>query len=533
MFKILLPLPVQRAASEEWAEMLPMADADSRASDSSSNSCRTSISADAAAVFAPARRGGGEWAADKGYGEFIPVTIEDGRVRRKSALSEPLAPATGSTLFSSPSEPPVRRRRSSVPNPVHAPRTARPGKIVVAVATLKVEESLCEALKDICGNVIVARPERLQAGASAWLAAGSASGLPRRAPSAASSDASPLGCAPVAGVSSLGRVPSSALLAAVHEQQQDSGRSTRSAAATSGATPPESAVSEIETFRLGALHLATWGAIPAAAAAGFPAFGGSAQRQRVLPVIMECSHLLRLCAGNAREAASLLLDPRLFFITVGFVSERKELLAAIREPSAISKVAFVSLPFKFSVLQRTVHMLFDPALVVALPRGATVALNQNDREMANLHPLRILVADGAGKQRGPLFSVPLTLQPSLFRLLFPDRSLALAAHPRARGIFFLSDNATNQKVAKAVLGHFGYVPEVVDNGQEAVERVLQKAFDLILMARARRESLVSVAVHATDAPTEALHREAESAWQHADTSAHLGVLRAGHRNASA
>ncbi len=48
-------------------------------------------------------------------------------------------------------------------------------------------------------------------------------------------------------------------------------------------------------------------------------------------------------------------------------------------------------------------------------------------------------------------------------------------------ILLVEDNMVNQLVAKAILEKFGLTPEVANNGQEAIEKIQNTQFDLILM----------------------------------------------------
>ncbi|MDD3638033.1 MAG: ATP-binding protein [Bacteroidales bacterium] len=48
-------------------------------------------------------------------------------------------------------------------------------------------------------------------------------------------------------------------------------------------------------------------------------------------------------------------------------------------------------------------------------------------------------------------------------------------------ILVAEDNAINQKIILSVLSRFGYSPKLVENGQMALDSVLQKTYDLILM----------------------------------------------------
>ncbi len=57
----------------------------------------------------------------------------------------------------------------------------------------------------------------------------------------------------------------------------------------------------------------------------------------------------------------------------------------------------------------------------------------------------------------------------------------LAAMGRPLRVLLVEDNATNQLVARTVLGKFGVAPDVAGNGVEAVEAVQRNAYDVVLM----------------------------------------------------
>ena len=48
-------------------------------------------------------------------------------------------------------------------------------------------------------------------------------------------------------------------------------------------------------------------------------------------------------------------------------------------------------------------------------------------------------------------------------------------------ILLVEDNHINQKVVSLMLSKLGLVPEIADRGEYAIERVRERAFDLILM----------------------------------------------------
>lgn len=56
----------------------------------------------------------------------------------------------------------------------------------------------------------------------------------------------------------------------------------------------------------------------------------------------------------------------------------------------------------------------------------------------------------------------------------------LAARHPAR-VLLVEDNTVNQKVATYLLRRLGYQPEVTSNGQEALDLLKQRPFDLVLM----------------------------------------------------
>lgn len=53
--------------------------------------------------------------------------------------------------------------------------------------------------------------------------------------------------------------------------------------------------------------------------------------------------------------------------------------------------------------------------------------------------------------------------------------------PLTGKILLVEDNAVNQIVAKVILEKFGLIPEIVADGQQAVQRVEQQSYDLVLM----------------------------------------------------
>lgn len=48
-------------------------------------------------------------------------------------------------------------------------------------------------------------------------------------------------------------------------------------------------------------------------------------------------------------------------------------------------------------------------------------------------------------------------------------------------VLMVEDNLVNQKVTSAMLKHFGIESDIAENGQEAVDMVQQKSYDIIFM----------------------------------------------------
>jgi CheY-like chemotaxis protein len=151
-------------------------------------------------------------------------------------------------------------------------------------------------------------------------------------------------------------------------------------------------------------------------------------------------------------------------------------------------------------MQRTVHMLFDPALATAIPRGASVHLNHNDKEMAKARsscwiprgsftdPERTPRTSSLAHRCGAATATFWMRERGCYvERQLPARRVALSPSPAPQifplRILCADDAPMNQKVAKAVLGHFGYVPEIVDDGAKAVEAALLNQYDLVLMVR--------------------------------------------------
>lgn len=62
-----------------------------------------------------------------------------------------------------------------------------------------------------------------------------------------------------------------------------------------------------------------------------------------------------------------------------------------------------------------------------------------------------------------------------------QENLANEGKFRGKRILIVEDNATNQIIAKGMLRKFGVVPDVAENGEQALKAVLNNSYDLILM----------------------------------------------------
>lgn len=65
--------------------------------------------------------------------------------------------------------------------------------------------------------------------------------------------------------------------------------------------------------------------------------------------------------------------------------------------------------------------------------------------------------------------------------LITDRSLQEAQHQRAQRALLVEDNEVNQIIAKGALKKLGIHADVTNNGEEAIEAVMEKRYDFILM----------------------------------------------------
>jgi len=102
---------------------------------------------------------------------------------------------------------------------------------------------------------------------------------------------------------------------------------------------------------------------------------------------------------------------------------------------------------------------------------------------------RIWVDSESGRGSDFQFEIPLvesSLDESSYVRTANPRSLGLAALPPiARDyplrILVAEDNPVNQRVTKLLLGRLGYIPEMVSNGQEAIEAVRHASYDVLLL----------------------------------------------------
>jgi CheY-like chemotaxis protein/HPt (histidine-containing phosphotransfer) domain-containing protein len=92
------------------------------------------------------------------------------------------------------------------------------------------------------------------------------------------------------------------------------------------------------------------------------------------------------------------------------------------------------------------------------------------------------------KGQGARFSFTVRLQPALSKRppLASQKAAARpvdapnAHHPRLR-VLLVEDNPINQQVAMAVLGKLGIVPDLAENGVQALDRLRQRPYDMVIM----------------------------------------------------
>ena len=85
-------------------------------------------------------------------------------------------------------------------------------------------------------------------------------------------------------------------------------------------------------------------------------------------------------------------------------------------------------------------------------------------------PLAVAVAEDVGKRSRAVAEREVEAALGVIRAL-----------GRPMRLLLVEDNATNQLVAKSVLGKFGITPDMAGNGLEAIEAVRHKDYDLVLM----------------------------------------------------
>jgi len=127
-----------------------------------------------------------------------------------------------------------------------------------------------------------------------------------------------------------------------------------------------------------------------------------------------------------------------------------------------------------SVMEEMSADLSGPSFVLLRNAGPARALSQEERvrfvsalvlpaeEAAVAAALRIAIAGECGERTS-------------------IRELAAAGHSRSLSILIADDNGTNQKVIAKILERGGHRPQVVDNGEAAVDALLAGSFDLVFM----------------------------------------------------
>jgi len=102
---------------------------------------------------------------------------------------------------------------------------------------------------------------------------------------------------------------------------------------------------------------------------------------------------------------------------------------------------------------------------VALAQGVSVVLQKPVRPATMLHAIEEVMMGGSG----PTKEAVAEEAPAKRKAEWPLRVLVV------------DDNKINQIVARRMLEHFGYEPDVAANGEEAFEAVLRKGYDVVFM----------------------------------------------------
>lgn len=122
------------------------------------------------------------------------------------------------------------------------------------------------------------------------------------------------------------------------------------------------------------------------------------------------------------------------------------------------------------------HLLANGQLLLLHPHKASDICNQQLAKFDHLLPRPIII-----KEAKRIFAQKFTNTPQTVNWSQPTHDIEATEPTTSNKILVVEDNKINQKVIKSILKKAGIVPEVANNGQEALEIMQEVAFDLILM----------------------------------------------------
>jgi CheY-like chemotaxis protein len=234
--------------------------------------------------------------------------------------------------------------------------------------------------------------------------------------------------------------------------------------------------------------------------------GGSITLRSVEGVGTAFKLSIKMPKGAGLEANAELLQRHRLVLVTDSLRDQPKLLEYFQEwqlevescgsgPVALEKMrqtALAGQPCELVVIDLQQHKLAGVQLAQEIHRNPTftnvrILLLAGDRDHLNLgavHNLRldaVLLKPVRKQMLHDAIATVLAMEQTEQQLLITDRSLLDANGKQTRRALLVDDNEVNQIIAKGALKKLGIHADVTNNGEEAIEAVMEKQYDFILM----------------------------------------------------